>query len=325
MNLVPGSYIPIFTRPIAELESAKAAAATPMIPAVVEAPILVQPPIEPVVEAPSSDSRRRLWKLAPPVFATVLVVAVAAAADFSTRRVNAQDLFWKPVLDTPGAVLIAVGDVPKGPPTSSAQTEDPAAAIPIVHKTSSPTVPFADAVTIARVTGELRAHGKAVNIRREEATSFSDLREGAVVLVGAFNNEWSLRLTRQMRYTLALDPVKHLVYIRDAKQPDARKWNWATDQPIDNQGTVGGPPLEDYALISRIWNSETGHVMVFIGGLYTYGTEAAGEFLADPQTLQQIANPELLKDTHRNLQIVLGTRVTDGTAGPPRVLAVSFE
>jgi hypothetical protein len=326
MNLVPGSYIPIFTRPIAELESAKAATpASPIIPLVVEAPVLVPPLVEPVVEAPSPDFRRRLWKLVPPAFATVLVVAVAAAAYFSTRRVNAQDLFWKPVLDTPGAVLIAVGDVPKGPPTSSAQTEDPAAAIPIVHKTSSPTVPFADAVTIARVTGELRTHGKAVNIRREEATSFSDLREGAVVLVGAFNNEWSLRLTRQMRYTLALDPVKHLIYIRDAKQPDVRKWNWATDQPIDNQGTVGGPPLEDYALISRIWNSETGHVMVFIGGLYTYGTEAAGEFLADPQTLQKIASPELLKDTHRNLQIVLGTKVTDGTAGPPRVLAVSFE
>ena len=41
--------------------------------------------------------------------------------------------------------------------------------------------------------------------------------------------------------------------------------------------------MQDYALISRIWNSETGHVVIIIGGLYTYGTQAAGEFLTDPR------------------------------------------
>jgi hypothetical protein len=56
-------------------------------------------------------------------------------------------------------------------------------------------------VTIAWVVGELEAHGKKVLIRRENSSSFSDLREGAVVLIGAFNNEWSLRLTHQLRYT----------------------------------------------------------------------------------------------------------------------------
>ena len=50
-------------------------------------------------------------------------------------------------------------------------------------------------------------------------SSFSDLREGPVVLIGAFNNEWSLRLTRQLRFTLALDDQRHLIYIKDAKNP----------------------------------------------------------------------------------------------------------
>jgi hypothetical protein len=78
-------------------------------------------------------------------------------------------------------------------------------------------------------------------------------------------------------------------------------------------------------LISRIWNSETGHVVIVIGGLYTYGTEAAGEFLNDPQLMQAITNAAPLDDARRNLQIVLGTTVTDDTAGPPRVLAVSSQ
>ncbi len=50
------------------------------------------------------------------------------------------------------------------------------------------------------------------------------------------------------------------------------------------------PSLQDYALISRIRDSETGHVVVVVGGLYTYGTEAAGEFLTDPDLMEAIAN-----------------------------------
>lgn len=311
MSLVPGSYIPVFTRPVTESVPAASAA-------LISGPVLAQGAAEPVVLP------RRPVILWPWAVAAAALLALAAIY-LDTRIPNAQDLFWKPVLDSPGAVLIAVGDVPKGPPTSSGSPQDPAESVPLVQKTSSSSIPLADAITLARVTGQLRLHGKVVNIRRENASSFSDLREGPVVLIGAFNNEWSLRLTRQRRYTLALDPERHLIYIRDAKNPQDRKWSWATDQSPNNQGSVGGPLLEDYALISRIWNSETGHAMVFIGGLYIYGTEAAGEFLSDPQRMQAIAGTALLKDPHRNVQIVLGTKVTDGTAGPPKVLAVSTE
>ena len=64
---------------------------------------------------------------------------------------------------------------------------------PFPSSDSSQTVPFADTVTIARVVGALEARKKQVLIRRGNSSSFSDLREGAVVLIGAFNNEWSLR------------------------------------------------------------------------------------------------------------------------------------
>ena len=64
-----------------------------------------------------------------------------------------------------------------------------------------------------------------------------------MVLIGAFNNEWSLRLTRELRYSLALDVDRHLVYIKEAKDPSARRWSWATDRPIDNQGGAGSPHL----------------------------------------------------------------------------------
>jgi hypothetical protein len=143
--------------------------------------------------------------------------------------------------------------------------------------------------------------------------------------VGAFNNEWSLRLTNPLRYSLALDPAQHLIYIRDARNPSARTWSWGTNQPREHPSGINSPTLHDYALISRMESSETGHVVVMIGGLYTYGTEAAGEFLTDPDQMQAISREAMSAGTHGTLQIVLGTTVTDETPGPPQVLAVSTE
>lgn len=326
MSLVPGSYKPRFSLPnhgsstAADMDAVNGAGHVAYaIPTPGEhgGPALMTAPI-------ATTTRWKRWTL----YVSVAVCFVAVCTGFAydwLHRPTAQDLFWKPVLETPGSVLLAAGDVPNGPPTASANPGQQGTTLPIVHKTSSPTIPFADAMTMARVLGTLESRGKKVVIRQEGASSFSDLREGPVVLIGAFNNEWSLRLAHGLRYSLALDQERHLIYIKDAKNPAARIWSWPTDQPTDHQGAAGGPALQDYALISRIWNSETGHAVIIIGGLYTYGTEASGEFLTDPQMMEAISKEAALRDAHSNVQIVLGTTVTDGTAGPPRVLAVVTE
>ena len=331
ISLVPGSYIPRFSLP--ELgersgESEKPHALTalaPIQPLAGSPAVTVQHPQTNIAPEPETrlSSRRKVPQLA---WAALLAVIVAGAIDYTLlHRPSAQDLFWKPVLDTAGPVLLAAGDVPDGPPIQGA-SGDQDTAVPVVQKTSATTIPFSDAMTMARVLGTLESRGKRVIIRQEASSSFSELRENPVVLIGAFNNEWSLRLTRRLRYSLALDAEKHLIYIKDAKNPSARAWSWATDQPRDHQGEVGSPRLQDYALISRIWNSETGHPVIVIGGLYRYGTEAAGEFLNDQQAMQAILKRAAsLRDVHSNVQIVLATTVTDGTAGPPRVVALSSE
>ncbi len=267
--------------------------------------------------------RHNGWRLA--FLLVVAVLAVGSVAWYWLNKQSPEYLFWKPVLDTPGPVLLAVGDVPNGPPTPVAADEGQSAPAAIPQSGASGSVPFADAVTIARVVGVLQSNGKKVLIRRENASSFSDLREGPVVLIGAFNNVWSLRLTRQLRYTLPLDAENHLIYIKDAKNPSSRAWSWGTNQPRDHVGGAVGPVLHDFALISRIRSSETGHVLVVVGGLYTYGTQSAGEFLTDTQLIKSIVNSARLGDVSQNLQIVLETTVTDGTPGPPTVLAVSQE
>jgi hypothetical protein len=329
MGLIPGSYIPKFTLPqhtvpaVGELGIVEPAAAPSHVSVA-----KIEPTAGTFAEHPASaditQHRKRLTHWAYALAAIVLVVGGIFAYSW-LNRASPQDLFWKPILDTPGPVLLAIGDVPDGPPTSAATGGSGETTTPILRSDSSLTVPFADAITIARVVGALESKGKKVVIRRENSRSFSDLREGPVVLIGAFNNEWSLRLTQQLRFSLALDPEKHLIYIKDARNPSSRSWSWATNQPRGQVGGARSPVLQDYALISRIRNSETGHVVVVIGGLYTYGTQSAGEFLTDPQLMQAVATAAQMDSTHQNLQIVLGTTVTDESPGPPRVLAVSME
>lgn len=327
IGLVPGSYIPRFSlpdhaRPGAEIESEP-----PGLPAL---PQVESPHWRPLAAhsewvEPKKTARGRHWVW----FAVTAALAAGCLAYAWLHRASPQDLFWKPVLDTPGPVLLAVGDHPNGPPTLPATLPESAAngsaPTPIPGSDASETVPFADTVTVARVVAALEERNKQVLIRRGNSSSFSDLREGAVVLVGAFNNEWSLRLTRQLRFSLDLDPEQHLIYIRDSNHPSSRSWSWATNQPSQPATGVNSQPLHDYALISRIRDAGTGHVVVVIGGLYTYGTLAAGEFLTDPGLMQEVARRANLKKTNQNLQIILGTTVTDGIPGPPSVLAVFAE
>lgn len=328
MDLVPGSYIPRFSLPG---QSTHLPADHGVDPESTFGPQPLQsvhagfgpvPLAGSTAEKEAAHHRARWWKGA--ALAGAIVVA-ATVGYLWLNKPTPQDLFWKPVLDTPGTVLIAVGDHPNGPPTLPQTASDDTSPTPIPSSDSSQTVPFADAVTIAKVVGVLEARKKNVVIRRGNSSTFSDLREGAVVLIGAFNNEWSLRLTRQLRYSLAMDAERHLIYIKDGKNPSSRSWSWGTNQPRDPIVGANSPKMQDFALISRIRDSETGHVVVVIGGLYTYGTQAAGEFLTDPDLMKAIAKETQLNGTSRNLQIVLGTTVTDGTPGPPKVLAVSAE
>jgi hypothetical protein len=328
MWLLPGSYVPKFTLP----GQAGQVTTEPGNGTALDVPMETLSPHFPAGSVSmSEDAGLRNDRLLRKSQGYLLVgfaaiAAIAAAVGFGwLRQSTPQDLFWKPVLETPGSVLVVVGDHPNGPPTLPALDLNGSSATPVPSSDSSQTVPFSDTVTIARVVGELERRNMKVTIRRGSSVSFSDLRQGAVVLIGAFNNEWSLRLTRQLRYSLALDPDKHLIYIRDAKTPSSRLWSWGTNQPRDPAVGANSPKVQDFALISRIRDSETGHVVVVIGGLYTYGTEAAGEFLSDPVLMKTVAAQTRLNGSGQNLQIVLGTTVTDGIPGPPKVLSASAE
>jgi hypothetical protein len=170
-------------------------------------------------------------------------------------------------------------------------------------------------MTLARVAGILQAHGKRYSIQSEGATTFSELRNGPVILIGAFNNEWTMRLTGQLRYTFKRDANNRVLGIEDRQNPGNRQWM------VDlRSGSVD----RDYAIISRVRDLTTDRIVTVAAGILGYGTTAAGEFLSSPEYLEGLARNAPRDWAGKNLQVVLGTQVIGGSSGPPRVLATNF-
>ena len=78
----------------------------------------------------------------------------------------------------------------------------------------------------------------------------------------------------------------------------------------------------DYALIARVHDAQVGQPQMIVAGIGMSGTMAAGEFLADPQQIEELerrVGPGLLD---HDFEAVLVTDVVNGVAGAPHILEV---
>ena len=112
------------------------------------------------------------------------------------------------------------------------------------------------------------------------------MRDGPVVLIGAFNNDWSMRLMGPRRFSF--ERSGNTFWIKDHQNP--------SDQShAVNYATPYLTLTEDFALISRVLDPVTERMVVLAGGLTGYGTMAAGEFLSNPAYMETIAAPGAAK------------------------------
>jgi len=153
-------------------------------------------------------------------------------------------------------------------------------------------------------------------LRREDRTSFAELQQSATILIGAFNDAWTMRLSDVGRYGFEHDGTKY--WVVDRQDHGARKWGIDLGDR-DSQGKLD--LHEDFAIISRVLNQRTGKMLLTVGGLYGFGTQAAGQFLTDPKYLTKFAAGLKSGWESKNLQIVVRTEVIDGNPGPPELIA----
>jgi hypothetical protein len=305
------------------------------IPEPAEAP--VKAVLAPPRAAPAS--RPPLVSLSLPVMigvlgAVIVVVILVACLAIWVRKPpapTALDRFWAPVAESSNPVLLCVGqpstrDIPGDP--RPADTTGGAAAPPAaqgdlasqatlreMYRMAKHYVALTDAITLSRIAGMLETRGKTFRVRGLSSTSLADLRDGPVVLVGAFNNEWTLRLTGPLRFSF--QNQRPLFWIMDSQNPKANSWRVDNNEPYLQV-------TDDFGIISRVRDPITGRVVVVAAGLSGWGTEAAGEFLADPKYLEEAVKNAPKDWERKNMQVVIATKVIAGNSGPPSVVATHF-
>jgi hypothetical protein len=285
----------------------------------------------PPTPAPAS-ARRRRWVFAL-VMAVVTLAAVAVVRYYPTRPQNALDRFWSPVLDSAKPVLLYCGQ-PVVYFLSPDVHDKFRATVPAERRKGSYVVQFdpnevlhgRDVIAVTdQFVGIGNAHtaillsrlfaprGKAVEIRYANDLSFSDLRGSPSVLIGAFSNLWTLEMTGQLRFVFEQeDGVRR---VRD--RTDNRVWK------LDRLAPDGKTP-EDYAVVSRVFDSAAGQVVVAAAGITQYGTRAAGEFLTDPARIAEAVARAPAGWERRNLQVLLRAAVYQGTPAPPKIVSAHF-
>jgi hypothetical protein len=243
------------------------------------------------------------------LLAAGLLVLAAILAVRSWKRPSALDLFWRPAVSPAGhVVMLCFGGsgthFPSEPPTGIS---------------GGLRVPWWDAETLARLAGLIQAKGASLQLIREDRATFDDFQQAPAVLIGAFNDAWTLRLMEKMRFTFQREGA--VCWIADRDRPAFRNWKIDMSQ-TDSQGRL--LLKEDYAVISRVSNPRTGRITITVAGLYGYGTLAAGKFLTDSSYLESMSARAPSGWQDRNMQVVVGTEVIQENAGPPRILATAF-
>ena len=225
------------------------------------------------------------------------------------RPASALEQFWHPVVSPRGnSVLICFGG--KGLRQLS---NEPQGTGGTLH------VPWWDAITLARLAGLIQAQGASLELLPEERATFDDFQRAPAVLIGAFNDEWTIRLMERMRFTFQRDGKR--TWIVDRDHPTKRDWQIDVTR-IDAEGRL--QLKEDFAVISRVENPRTRRITITVAGLYGYGTLAAGKFLTEPANLQAMAQRAPAGWQNKNMQIVIRTEVIQDDAGPPTVVATAF-
>jgi len=167
-----------------------------------------------------------------------------------------------------------------------------------------------DAYVAAQLSGLFARIHKSSQARFGSDFTFEDLRNSPAVLIGAFDNPWTVRIISDF-------PI---VFREDGNE------QWIEDRTKPNQawhpGVEGRNAKMDFAIVARLQNSKTGQFMVVLGGIGMVGTQAAGRFVSREADLDAALRTAPAGWQSKNIEMVLESDVIDGAASAPEVVAM---
>ena len=305
ISLPAGSYVPQFHEPSSAKDegarnAAQAAAAGP----------------ETLLDVKQTPPHHHFWRGFAVSFLLLAVLAGAGIWTWRAEHHSPFDFFWGPILNSSDPVLFCIADQKQYSSIALRDANDEGRQI--ILPDSLTAVVIDDLSPIVHVAGLLQVNGKKYSLKGESATNLMDLRAGPTVFIGAFDNAWTLRLTRPLRYHFANNADMTELGIVDSNAPASRLWM------VNRQQQMATNNYNDYAIIARFTDSVTGEVAVVVAGVARGGTIAAGEFLTDPDNLAALMREAKAAGNKQNMEIVLSTQIIGGEPGSPKIEAEYF-
>jgi hypothetical protein len=323
LELPLGSYVPSFRLPEPMAEAPPEAAEAAFVTV---GPDVSQPGTPASLPSIPSKPSRFPWLLAGGLLILGCVAGILvglrihpAPPPAAPEPISNIDRFWEPFLSSANPTTFCLGEPAKNidmdainsfeaPVNSPAQPQKL-----YVRLHLSGNLALADVITLTRTAAALEARHKAFRVVPASEATFAQLREGPIVLIGAFDNIWTLRLTQKLRF--GFESKDGVALIVDRKSQTETTWATAWDLPYQKLS-------RDYAIVARIHDSVTGQPVIIAAGISEEGTEAAGEILYNPVYLDSLLAKAPANWEKLNMEAVIETQVIEGHSGPPSVLAV---
>lgn len=316
IELPSGSYVPLFRAP--ELP--------PPIPEPPPTPLIQPlPPAAAATPLPMEhrSAPRRRWLALASLFALAIAVSFVSGWEVQEYRSiqppTSIDRFWAPITEGSTTATYCLGEPAKNIDVGSINSLDTAPSSasqqePLYFRLHlSGHLALADVITLTRTAAALETRHKAFRVLPASEASFAQLREGPIVLIGGFDNIWTLRITQKLRF--GFESKDGVAIIVDRKSPKQTSWATAWDLPYQKLS-------RDYAIVARIHDNTTGRPVIVAAGISEEGTEAAGEILYNPIYLDSLLAKLPPNWEALNMEAVIETQVIEGHPGPPNILAV---
>jgi hypothetical protein len=312
ISLLPGSYIPQFHWPSTTPRTAQTTNPADRPTDLTQAP---DPPAIPHHPEPVPTPPTNPWRTAFLSLCVLLVIAAATGALlWNAHHRTPFDFFWGPILSSNEPVLFCIADQSKYAAITLRDAADPTHQLTLTDNLTA--VVIDDLSPIVHMAGILHADGKAFTLRGEDVTTLTDLRAGPTIFIGAFDNAWTLRLTKGLRYHFANNPDMSQFRIVDG----ASQTRWTVDRTQQMATNI----YSDYAILARFTDTVTGRIAIVTAGIGRGGTIAAGEFLTNPNDLAQLERLTRAAGNKKNMEIVLSTQIINGEPGTPKIEASYF-
>ncbi len=290
-------------------------------------PRLRQVESKPMQTAPPTRPRGGRVRLVAWVVIATLTLAGALLLLFRNGHDSLQD-FWQPVHHQRNPVLICVPGLRGLVPESGTELSRQYGALPMSQLVAGDVafrardgdrlyiqndyVGMGASFGAIGIANHLAQAGKAALPRVAQDVSFADLRSHPAVLLGAFSSRWTLQMSQRVPFTFVnAGGTSRIVEVREPK----RSWTAVGREH-------SGHAEEDYAILARILDSQSGQVIFIAAGITTYGTQCAAECSVDASCIAKVVAGAPRDWPSKSVQAVLHTRVLGNTPGPADVVAV---